>query len=357
MRRSLSSLLALAALGAAAAPAHAADEVLAHVDRPTPIAAYGGRVAWSARTPDGRAFRLMTWSGGVVSEVPVAPRKVPFDVDLGPAPDGSVVAVYSRCATEGVAGGFESASYLAGRGCDIYRYDFAGGHESKIEEVSSPTASEVWPTYWKQRVAFARVYDNKRSYPYIYENGLGDAQGSIRMPGGQRNTCARNGRGGRTVCTDDTRSQPLELELYGRRLAFAWKYTDLAPGFAYDLRLDDVQSHDGDPRRLVHQSGGGLTEIILGWPGFEGGQIFWSASCFGDPGGCPHRRVLARSQYTGPLAPATVDPVDFVVSADRDAGFTYLVRDTFGGGGSECRGDPDVPGGTCEVVRTQPAYG
>src|SRR5262249_28567967 len=134
--------------------------------------------------------------------------------------------------------------------------------------------------------------------------------------------------------------------------------TDFAEGFAYDLRLDDVQSHDGNPRRLAHQGGGGLTEIILGWPGFEGGQIYWSASCFGDPGGCPHRRMLVRSEYVPPtpLAPATFDPVAFVFSADRDAGSTYLVRDTFGGGGSECRGDPDVPGGTCEVVRTQPPY-
>lgn len=358
MRRLFVPLLALAALAATAtgASAQAGEEVLARVDRPTPIAAYGGRVVWSQRTPAGDAFQLMTRADGVTAAVPVPTRRVPFDVDLGPAADGSAVAVYSRCTTEGPAGGFTVANYLAGRGCDIYRYDFASGRETKVDEVSSPTASEAWPTFYRPRLAFARAYDDKRAYPYLYVNALGDAQGSVRMPGGQRNTCATNRATGRRVCTDARRSLPLDLELYGRRLAFAWRFTDFAEGFAYDLRLDDVLARDGDPRRLVHQGGGGLTEIVLGWPGFEAGRIYWSAACFGDPGGCPGRRVLVRSPYLGGIAPQTFDPRDAVFSHDRDAGSTYVLRDTFGGGGSECRGDPDVPGGTCELVRLRPEY-
>jgi hypothetical protein len=150
---------------------------------------------------------------------------------------------------------------------------------------------------------------------------------------------------------------PLDLELYGRRLAFAWRFTDFAEGFAYDLRLDDVLARGGDPRRLAHQGGGGLTEIVLGWPGFEAGRIYWSAACFGDPGGCPGRRALVRSPYLGGTAPQTFDPRDTVFSHDRDGGSTYILRDSFGGaGGTECRGDPDVPGGTCELVRLTPDY-
>lgn len=359
------SAFASAALASAAVAAPAAvhaqsgqrPEVIARVDRPAPIAAHGGRVVWSQRTAGGRAFQLMTWADGVTSAVPIAPRAIPFDVDLGPSGDGGTVAVYSRCRTEGVAGGHEVADYLGGRGCDIYRYDFATGSETKVDAVSSPRASEAWPTFHRPRLAFARVYDNKRDYPYIYVNDLNDGHGSQRMPGGQRNTCQRNRRTGRTICTDDRRSMPLDLELYGRRLAFTWRYTDFAESFAYDIRLDDVRARDGSPRRLVKQHGGGLTAIVLGWPAFASGRIFWSAACFGDPGGCPHRRMLVRSPYLGDLDPRTFDPVETVFSHDRDGDVSFLLEDPFGGGGgTECRGDPDVPGGTCELVRLAPDF-
>ena len=336
-------LLCLAAACAPAllpAPAAAQDTVLARVDRPTPIAAYGGRVAWSVRDPATDRFALVTQDG----PVPVPTRGVAFDVDLGPGPDGGVTAVYSRCRTEPP----NFVQLVRGRGCDIYTFDFAAGTERRVAAVSSPSASEAWPTIHKGRIAFARLYDNKRDYPYLYVNA---GEGSRRMPGGQRNTCSR-GR-----CTDNRRSEPFELELYGRRLAFSWRYTDFAEGFAYDLRLDDVQAGDGDPRRIAHAGGGGLSSVRLGWPGFEDGRLYWSQSCFGDPGGCTGRRALLRSRYTGDIDPDRAAPGGYVWSHDRDGGATYLVRDTFGGGGTECRGDPDVPGGTCEVVRAVPAFG
>jgi len=330
-------------------------EVIARVDRPTAIAAHAGRVVWSVRTGD--EFRLMTWANGTVTDVPVPSRPVPFDVDLGPGPDGDPVAVYSRCRTEGAAGGFNIASYLAGRGCDIYMYDFEAGRERRVAEVSSPGGSEAWPTIWRSKLAFARAYDNKRNYPYIYVKDLSSDRGSRRLPGGPRNKCRRSDSG-RRECTNPRLSQPIALELYGRRLAFAWRYADFTDGFAYDLRLDDLGLRNGNPRRLVHQRGGGLTAIVVGWPGFEQGDIYWSAACFGDPGGCPGRRLLARSSYAGPFSPSTVDPREAVFSHDRASRSTYLLIDTFGSaGGTECRGDPDVPGGTCLLVRTQPRYG
>jgi hypothetical protein len=354
MRRLLlPAALALCALSPTSAVAQqpTAGEVLARVDRPTPIAAYGGRVVWSRRTAAGDAYQLMTAAGGVTSAVPVATRSVAFDVDLGPGVDGTPVAVYSRCAREGPV-----TNYLGGHGCDIYRFDFASGRETKVDEVSSPTASEAWPTVHRSRLAFARAYDDKRQYPYVYVKTLGDPHhGSVRMPGGPRRTCVRDRRTGRTMCTDATRSKPAELELYGRRLAFVWRFTDFAEGFAYDLRLDDVLARTGNPRRLVHQPGGGLTAIELGWPGFEAGRIYWSASCLGDS--CPAGRGLFRSPYLGGVAPEAVDPGQDVVSQDRDGGATYVLRDTSGAGGvNGCRGDPEVPGGTCELARLMPAY-
>jgi hypothetical protein len=236
---------------------------------------------------------------------------------------------------------------VRGRGCDVYEFDFATGAERRVGAVSAPTASEAWPTIHRARIAFARLYDRKRDHPYLYVNA---GRGSKRLPGGQRKTCSR-GR-----CTDDRRSEPFELELYGRRLAFAWRYTDFAETFAYDLRLDDVLARDGDPRRLARAGGGGLSANRLGWPAFEAGRISWSQSCFGDPGGCAGRRAIVRSPYFGGTAPQRWNPGAFVWSHDRDGGATYLLRDTFGGGGTECRGDPDVPGGTCELVRAVPAF-
>jgi hypothetical protein len=360
MRRVLPlTVLALTLPGPAAAlaqaPAGGGEQVLARVDRPTPIAAYGGRVVWSRRTAAGDAFQLMTLVDGVTSAVPVPTRSVPFDVDLGPAADGSAVAVYSRCRVEGPAGGFIVASYLKGRGCDIYRYDFATGRESKVDAVSSPTASEAWPTFYRPRLAFARAYDDKRQYPYVYVNDLGDAQGSIRMPGGRRNTCTKVRRTGRTVCSDATRSLPLDLELYGRRLAFAWQFTDFSEGFAYDIRLDDVRAHDGDPRRLATQGGGGLTEIVLGWPAFEAGRAYWSAACFGDPGGCPGRYGLSSYRIsTGATQTAATD-TPAILSHDRDGGIAYLLIDTQPG--TDCMGDPAVPGGTCVLRGVIPSFG
>jgi hypothetical protein len=349
MRRTL----ALAAAGCAAltlpAPAAAQEEVLARVDRPTPIAAHDGVVAWSARDPATDRYRLVVRADGVTAPLPIPTRSVPFDVDLGPTASGGVVAVYSRCRTDPP----NSVQMVRGRGCDIYEYDFARATERRVPGVNSTGASEAWPSFHRPRLAFARLYDRKRDYPYLYVNDLSDARGSIRMPGGQRKTC-RRGR-----CTDDRRSEPFELELYGRRLAFSWRYTDFAEGFAYDLRLDDVRARDGDPRRLAKVGGGGLTGVNLGWPAFESGRVYWSQACYGDTAGCPGRRFVARSTYVGDdLEQTRFDPRARVFGHDRDGGFTYYLRDTFGpGGGTECRGDPDVPGGTCELVRAVPSFG
>jgi len=329
-------------------PASAQDEVIARVDRPTPIAAHGGRVVWSARDAATDRYALMTSFQGVTTPVPVAPRRVPFDVDLGPTADGGAVAVYSPCPVDPP----NRVQMVRGQGCDIYEFDFARGTERRVPEASSPSASEAWPTFYRPRLAFARLYDNKRSYPYMYVNDLSDSRGSIRMPGGQRKACFR-GR-----CTDDRRSEPFGLELYGRRLAFAWRYVDFAETFAYDLRLDDVRARDGNPVRLAHVGGGGLSASSVNWPAFDAGRAYWSLACIGDPGGCARRNLLVRSAYVGDREQTTARPGAFVFSHDRDAGASYLLRDTFGsGGGTECRGDPDVPGGTCELVRTVPTFG
>src|SRR5437867_11374210 len=94
--RSGLALFALAFTLVAAEPA-LADETIATVALPTPVSAHAGRVAWSSYDSTRAAYVLMTRVGGVSTEVPIRPRTVPFDVDLGPDSEGEVIAAYSRC--------------------------------------------------------------------------------------------------------------------------------------------------------------------------------------------------------------------------------------------------------------------
>jgi hypothetical protein len=94
------------------------------------------------------------------------------------------------------------------------------------------------------------------------------------------------------VASSATPSTPLQIELYGTRLAFAWRYQADRDAPAYDLRVDTIGG--GSPVRLNSTPGGGLSSTVLGWPSFESGQVFCVRSCVGDPGGCQSTPRLGR---------------------------------------------------------------
>jgi hypothetical protein len=338
MRYVLAALLASLVV---CAPAGA--QSVATLDRSTPIAAYGGRLLWSSFDAATQSYGLVTRASGVTTAVPVARRSVPFDADLGPAPGGGVVAVYSRCATEVTpSGSFGPSLYGKGRGCDLYLFDFASGRETRLASASAPDASEFWPTIWKGTLGFARTYDDKRDYPYLYTRPLTGSARSTRQPGGPRSGCAK---------CDDRLSRPIALDLYGRRLAFAWQYVGTGEGLDTDIRMDTI---GGGHVRVAHQGGGGLTQVEPGWPAFQSGRLYWSIGCFGDPGGCPGRFGLRRYQiFTGAIERAA-GPAS-VLSHDRGQGTTWLLEDAQPG--TVCMGDPEVPGGTCTLNGSQPAFG
>jgi hypothetical protein len=350
MKRLVTACAAAAAL-LLPAVALSQDEPVAAVDRTTPIAAFGGRLLWSRLDRPSGNWLLVTRAGGVTQDVAVAPRRVPFDADLGPGPDGAPVAVYSRCRQDPPpGGGFTPALYNRGRGCDIYLYDFAAGAERRLANASSPTASEFFPTIWRGTIAFGRTYDNKPDHPYIYTRPLAGTATSERLPGGARQACVRDRRTGRTSCSTDTLSRPIGLDLYGRRLAFAWTFLARSEGLDTEIRLDTL---GGDHRVVAHQNGGGLTQVEVGWPGFEAGRLYWAVTCFGDPGGCPGRFGLRRYRIaTGETQQA--DGPQAVISHDRDAGLTWLLVDS--APGTNCAGDPEVPGGTCMVRSLAPVW-
>src|SRR4051812_15815418 len=269
--------LLLAGLALGAAPAALAQQdvpaAVAPVADPTPIASYGGHLVFSRADAAGR-FELVQRTGdGPVVPVGVPSRSVPFDVDVGPTSGGHVLAVYTRCTTEPAANrGYPGITeYQTGRGCDVYKADLAGGGETRYTKVNASDGTEFWPTYWKGRVGFARVYDHKRSYPYLYVKTVASGAPSERMPGGQRKEC----RGGR--CSDDDKSVPQALELYGTRLAFAWRFQGLSEGPDYDLRLDTV---GGGHRLMDHVNNGGLTAVPIRGARLEGRRLFLSPGRF-----------------------------------------------------------------------------
>jgi hypothetical protein len=347
--------LALAAAGALAfaTAASAQEPTVATLDRPTAIAAYNGRLLWSVRERASGRWSLVTRAGGVIEPVPVAPRGVPFDADLGPGPDGRAVAVYSRCAQDPPAGsGFGGPLYHRGRGCDVYLYDFAAGAERRLAGASAPRATEFWPTIWRGTIAFGRAYDNKRNYPYLYSRPLEGDVRSTRQPGGARKACVRNRNTGRRVCSNDALSRPQALDLYGRRLAFAWTFLGFAEGLDSEIRLNTI---GGGHTRVARQGGGGLTQVALGWPAFDSGRLYWVQTCFGDPGGCPGRYGLGRLRISTGERDRAASIARSTLAHDRDAGVSYVLDDMQPG--TDCLGDPEVSNGTCLLRGFRPAFG
>jgi hypothetical protein len=132
------------ALAAAAPPAQAAtDSVIATAARATPLAVGSGHVLYSAW--DGTGYRLTDAGRGML---PIAGSAQPFRADIGLDAHDHAVAVYPRC-TAGESG------------CDLFMYDFENAREHELRAASSPTADEVAGAVWRDRLVFARLYDQK----------------------------------------------------------------------------------------------------------------------------------------------------------------------------------------------------
>ena len=311
----------LAYLWCAAPAAAQVPPAVTGVEPPTPIAAFQGRLVWSQ--PDGKgAYQLVLRLGsGPVQVLPIAPRGVPFDVDLGPTSSGGVYAVYSRCQVEPAWQQTQLPAYETGKGCDVYKLDLSTNTEVRYSKVNASDGSEYWPSYWKGKLAFARAYDDKPGQPYLYVKTISSSDPSERQPGGSRGSGA---------------STPLQVELYGTRIGFAWRYQGSMLAPAYDLRVDTIGA---DHVRLDSTPGGGLSSTVLGWPSFENGRIYWVRSCVGDPGGCMSTRRFQQSQYTtSSPTPLVATSPPYVAAHERDSGVTWAETDV--SSGYSCQTDP-----------------
>jgi hypothetical protein len=291
-----------------------ADETIATVSRPTPVSAFAGRLVWSSYDPATHGYRLMTRARGVTSALPVRPRGVPFDVDLGPDRHGDTVAVYSRCRHDpprrdpAIGNALtQMPDWARGRGCDLYELHFRAGREKRISAASSPESSEFLPSIWKSRIAFARVRERRRGVertrPYLHVRSLSGAHRSRRLPGGSRSRL-RFCIGKPMRCKLKVEPGPTALDLGPRRLTFGWDSgSEIGPTTAVYL---ETIGRSVITRKLLARTGSGSIQSKEYFsPAIEGGRVFWERTIFGEDASSRLRRytISARTIEETPLPP------------------------------------------------------
>ena len=245
------------------------DSEIASTARPTTISAYRGNwVAFSAYESATGNYRLMLrHPNGSVAPVPVPPRRVPFDVELGPIYGGreqslrtALMAVYSRCQVEPR---LDPTDLLplpwTGRHCALFRYYLGSSHEQPIPG----SGSRYLPSVWDGELAYARQASG--GTPQLYLQSSKGNHSSRPIPGGPKGS-----NGG-----------PRTLVLHEGRVAFVWEYRR-GGELHSELRLDGA---GGGGRLLDSISGasGSNRELspsftaagILGWARRESGGRSW----------------------------------------------------------------------------------
>jgi hypothetical protein len=321
--------------GCGGSPAHRAraseGTSIATIQRATSVAALGSHVVWSTYDSRRDVYRLTQRFEGKTSFLPVAPRRIPFDLDLGLDAHGHVLATYSRCKHESRApdGAGDLPDYTRGRGCDIYAFDFQRQGESKIEGASSRTASEYLPTISHSRsrtgaprsfVAFGRSYDERRGrrglyklsrLPYLYVRPLVGRGRSRRLPGGPRGRLGGPGPG--------------RLDLDGHHLAFDWTYFPLKSGTRlFQIRFASTLTR---VRRVLDETGytsGELNASFLVAPTISGGNVYWLRRNDGEDGdyGSVFRYSIAERR----CLTSTERPEPGPISLALDGALTYYVQ-------------------------------
>jgi hypothetical protein len=355
MRPLRSRLAPLTLTLALLAPATAlADETVATVALPTPVSAHAERVAWSSFDSARGVYVLMTRVGGVSSAVPIRPRSVPFDVDLGPDVNGDTIAAYSRCSREpprrnpAIGNVFtQLPDWRRGRGCDLYKFDFATGRETRIATANSLGGSEFLPSVWEGRVAFSRVYERRRGRagerPYLYVRALAGAGRSLRVPAGSR---SRDGfcSGRPRRCKLVVEPGPTGLDLWGRRLAVGWD----SGGPSSSVYLETIGRRRATKKLLSRVSSGNVEGDEIESPAIVDGQVNWVLARFGDTtdNTLVRYRIRTRDRSEAKLPPPAVQAQDpflrpVFAAAITDSTVFYLAS------GHTIPGEPCTPQAPC----------
>lgn len=155
--RLIAPLLTACAVAACPSPAAATEQTLAVEQQPFVADAYGDTIAWSSFDAVTKSYRLRVLRGGRPIAVNVAPSRAPFDLDVGPGPDGRPLVVYARAG-------------------DLFQFD--GATESPLAEVNS-SLRESRPSIHRNALAFARQR-GRRDTPTLYERSGGDTKRQLR---------------------------------------------------------------------------------------------------------------------------------------------------------------------------------
>ncbi|HWT92376.1 MAG TPA: hypothetical protein VN238_05235 [Solirubrobacteraceae bacterium] len=313
----------------ATTPAAATVTPLATTDAPTPVSASGSVAVFSLH--DASGFRLAVSENGAAPRVlPVAPRTVPFDADIGPDGTGGLALVYSRCAQDPDANG------AGARGCDLYRFRLKTGLEQRIASAGSAGTSEREPAISGRTIVFAQTRDGAPdAAPKVLLRDVTwqRSRASKPLPGVPTRRCGPSAVRGEQVCRTTRRRQVTSLDLSNRHVALAVAYDAGADSPDSEIRLD---TRDGrQARSIAHVSPGISGQRLIG-PSLEGDRLHWARTCGGDQSGCPatssgaFRYRLGTGRYE--LAGFTRRLTGFAATGARRA---YEVR------------APEMPGGYC----------
>jgi hypothetical protein len=319
-------LAATAVLCVCAAPASAVGvRRIASEAVVSKLAAFGGIVAWSHYGATIGEYRLMAYVHGRASTLPVAPRRVPFDVSLGPDGKGKAVAVYSRCATESPVwvDGVSSVVESPPSGCRLYEYSFATRREVRLGRVSA-----YLPTIWGNELAYVRA---RAGQPTLFAQPVtAPKRGRLRavaLPGGD---ASRTGPG------------PVSLDLRGANLAVAWQGGDGTGGWTSTIYLDTLT---GSQLALDTETTDSRSPGFLDWP-------FATASGDVDYGRfdgsfiTPAPNVFDRIGLTG-ASPGSSNAVTYLRGEAVDGTVTYAMSGPYAGAFGNC-----LPAGcTIEMLR------
>lgn len=331
VRVALMATVAALVLGAGVGAGSAqAATVLAREWAPSKVSHFGGMTAWSRLDPRTGQYRLVVHDGEREHVPLIRPRSVPFDVDLGPDRRGDVVATYSRCKSEPRRGDGSSPLpvWATGRGCDLFLYSLKPGSarvETTIRGASTDESSEFLPSIWRGQVASSRVYERREgrrgTLPYLYVRELESSERSARQPGGARGQSGLPG--------------PTALDLYGRRLGFAWVHRREGEAERSEIRLDTL----GAGHRVVAWvKDFARTDFALLTPSLDRGEIFWGTDCQGQlcadgPQSSPAGEGASAAVSREPIErPSRQEEIAFLddglrlVSVSRDKGRAALLQ-------------------------------
>jgi hypothetical protein len=284
------------------------------------LASYAGVLAWSHWDSKAKTFRLSVHFRGHTELLPLAPRKVPFDVDLGPDAQGHTVAVYSRCRREEAVWvqGVPGARTVIPGGCALYRYSFASRREARIAGIAGAGSGSFYlPTVWRNELAYVRARGS--ATPALYEQPLTAPRGgrivAVALPGGTGSTPG-----------------PVALDLRGTELAFAW-YGAGGSQLDSEIRLDTFSatrslSADG----LAAETSENRSPGFLGFPSLTPGGIFYGQ--FDGSTITPNDDAFAVIDAAGAGRTATAPHA--LRSQTRDGNTTYAMFGPYDGTFANC---------------------